>query len=336
MQLRHTDLDLTLTHPFQISRGTQTVARNVLATIEHAGTVGLGEAAPSGYYGEARATVHAVLDVLAPELGDDPFGIEAILGRLDRAIGLNRSAKAAIDLALHDLVGKRLGVPVYQLYGLDGARTPETSYTIGIDTPEVMARKAAEAPQYHVLKVKVGTPEDKENLSAIRSVSKARLRADANAAWTAKQAVRALDELAEFDLELIEQPVAAADLDGLRFVRARAKMPVICDESCVVPEDIGRILGCADGINIKLAKCGGIRRAFQMIQTARSHGLRVMMGCMVESSVLITAAAHLSPLLDYADLDGNLLLAHDPYRGVTVEDGRLRLPSGSGLGVEER
>lgn len=336
MQLRHADLDLTLAHPFQISRGTQTVARNVLATIEHAGIVGMGEAAPSGYYGETRATVRAVLDALAPELGDDPFAIDAILGRLDRAIGLNRSAKAAIDVALHDLVGKRLGLPAYRMYGLDGSRTPETSYTIGIDTPEVMARKAAEAPHYRVLKVKVGTPRDRENLAAIRSVSNARLRVDANAAWTAKEAVRALDELAEFDLELVEQPVAAADLDGLRFVRERAKMPVIADESCVVPEDVGRVLGRVDGINVKLVKCGGIRRAFQMIQTARSHGLRVMMGCMIESSVLITAAAHLSPLLDYADLDGNLLLAYDPYRGVTVEEGRLRLPEGEGLGVEPR
>ncbi len=336
MKLTHTDLNLLLEHPFQISRGTQTVAENVLVTLEHGDIVGLGEAAPSGYYGESQATVHTVLDHLSGELGSDPFELDAILDRLDHAIRLHPSAKAAIDLALHDLMGKRLGIPLYAMYGLSAGGTPLTSFTIGIDTPQMMAQKAAAASRYHILKVKVGTPHDRENLAAIRAVTNATIRVDANAAWSAKEAVRAIDELSEFDLEFVEQPVAAADLDGLQYVREHVRIPVICDESCVVPSDIPRIVGRVDGINIKLVKCGGVRRAYQMIQTARSFGLRVMMGCMVESSILITAAAHLSPLLDYADLDGNLLLAADPYSGAIVEHGRLQLPSAPGLGVAYR
>lgn len=336
MELTYSDLDLRLGQPFRISRGTQTIAHNVLVSLTHEGVVGTGEAAPSPYYGEHRATVCAALAVFASELGDDVMQIEAVLNRLDSCLRLNGSAKAAIDIALHDLIGQRLGVPLFQLYGLSAERTPVTSFTIGIDTPSAMARKAAAASAYPILKVKVGTASDRQNLTAIREVSSARIRVDANAAWTAKQAVAALDALREFDLELVEQPVAADDLDGLRFVREHTPLPVIGDESCVVPSDIPRVLGCVDGINIKLVKCGGLRRAFQMIQTARACGLQVMMGCMIESSILITAAAHLSPLLDYADLDGNLLLTDDPYQGVTAERGQLRLPVRPGLGVVQR
>jgi L-alanine-DL-glutamate epimerase-like enolase superfamily enzyme len=228
-----------------------------------------------------------------------------------------------------------LGAPVYQLLGLDPTATPRTSFTIGIDTPEAMARKAAEAHAYPILKVKVGTPRDRDNLEAIRAQRPdAVIRVDANEAWTPKEAVRHIDELAAYDLEFVEQPVLGHDLEGLGHVRDAVALPVIADESCVVPHDVPRVAPYVDGINIKLMKCGGIYPALRMIHLARAHGLQVMMGCMIESSVAITAAAHLSPLLDYADLDGNLLIDDDPYRGVEVVEGRLTLSSEPGLGVQ--
>jgi L-alanine-DL-glutamate epimerase-like enolase superfamily enzyme len=237
-------------------------------------------------------------------------------------------------MAWYDLLGKRLGAPVYELLGLDPADTPRTSFTIGIDTPQTMAQKAAEAQQYPVLKVKVGTPNDRANLEAIRRERpNAVIRVDANEGWTPKEAVRRIAELAEFELEFVEQPVPASDLEGLGYVRSSVSLPVIADEACIVPADVPRVAPYVDGINIKLMKCGGIYPALQMIHLARAHHLQVMMGCMIESSVAITAAAQLAPLLDYADLDGNLLIDDDPFQGVTVRDGRLVLPQRPGLGV---
>jgi L-alanine-DL-glutamate epimerase-like enolase superfamily enzyme len=238
---------------------------------------------------------------------------------------------------LYDLAGQRLGVPVYRLLGLNPARTPLTSFTIGIDTPEEMARGAREAGrQYPILKIKVGTPRDLENVRAIRDATDATLRVDANAGWTPKAAVQHIAALADYGVELVEQPVAAGDLEGLRFVRERSPLPIFADESCVTVDDVPRLAGVVDGINIKLAKCGGLRNALRMIATARAHHLRVMLGCMVSSSLAITAAAHLSPLVDYADLDGGLLLAADPFAGVRVEAGKLILPDAPGLGVSRR
>jgi L-alanine-DL-glutamate epimerase-like enolase superfamily enzyme len=228
-----------------------------------------------------------------------------------------------------------LGVPVYELLGLDPTATPRTSFTIGIAAPEVMARKAAEARQYPILKVKVGTPHDEANLEAIRRERPdAVIRVDANAAWTAKEAVERIEALSAFDLELVEQPVDSQDLEGLGLVTQSVSLPVIADESCIVPADVPKVAPYADGINIKLMKCGGIYPALQMIYLARAHQLKIMMGCMIESSLAITAAAHLSPLIDYADLDGQLLIDDDPYSGVRVENGRLILPEGPGLGVQ--
>ena len=328
--------DLKLTTPFRISRHMQYTAANVLARITHEGVTGIGEAAPSEHYGENRGTVMAALTTLADELGNDPFAIEEILAHMDHLLGLNPSAKAAIDMALYDLVGKRLNVPVYKLLGLSAARTPLTSFTIGIDTPENMAQKALAARDYPILKIKVGTQNDVANLRAIREVSKAIIRVDANTAWTPKEAIRAINELAQFDIEFVEQPVAPSDLAGLKYVREHTPLPIITDESSVTVEDIPRVAEYTDGINIKLMKCGGISHALKMIHVARAHNLKIMLGCMVESSLAITAAAHLTPLIDYADLDGHLLVDNDPYTGVKVEQGRLILPDGPGLGVVER
>src|SRR5579883_1885031 len=336
MKLSVKPFDLKLTTPFRIARHVQYTAANVLTQLSYEGVIGIGEAAPSEHYGEYRETVLATLKLLENELGDDPFALDAIFKRMNHALRLNPSAKAALDMALYDLIGKLLNVPVYKLLGLSAAQTPLTSFTIGIDTPENMARKALAARDYPILKIKVGTPNDRANLNAIREVSKAVRRVDANTAWSPKEAVRANNDLAEFEREFVEQPVAPHDLAGLKYVREHVPLPIITDESSITVEDIPRVAECTDGINIKLMKCGGISHALKMISVARAHNLRIMLGCMIESSLAITAAAHLTPLVDYADLDGNLLIDNDPYEGVKVVNGKLILPDGPGLGVKPR
>jgi L-alanine-DL-glutamate epimerase-like enolase superfamily enzyme len=336
MHLTASPVDLKLTTPFRISRGVEYTAPNVIMEVEHNGLVGYGEAAPSAYYGETRATVLTCLNAFADSLGDDPFLIDEIMRRLDQTIRLNPSAKAAVDMALYDLVGKLLSVPVYKLLGLNPANAALTSFTIGIDTPEVMAQKARLARDYPILKIKVGTPRDLDNLKAIRDVSSATIRVDANTAWTPKQAIQMITALAPYNIEFVEQPIPPGDLEGLRLIRENVSVPIIVDESCVAVEDIPRLAGCVDGVNFKLMKSSGLTNVLKMIHVARAHHLRVMLGCMIESSVAITAAAHLTPLVDYADLDGNLLIDNDPFEGVKVEQGKLILPDTPGLGVRKR
>jgi L-Ala-D/L-Glu epimerase len=336
IQLTAEPLDLRLATPFRISRGVQLDVNNVLVRLEWEGLVGLGEAAPKSYYGETPAGALAALAQLRLCLGDDPLAIEDIMEAMDHALHANPAAKAAVDMALYDLAGQRLGVPVYRLFGLSAARTPHTSYTISLDTPDEMARRAAEAREYPILKIKLGTPDDLAIVQAIREVTDATLRVDANAAWTPKEAIARINALAPYDIEFFEQPVARGDLEGLRLVRENVPVPIIADESCVSLEDVARVAGCVDGINIKLMKCGGLHHALKMIHAARAHHLRVMIGCMIESSIAITAAAHLTPLVDYADLDGALLLADDPYEGVSLPGGKIVLPERPGLGVRSR
>ncbi len=329
-------IDLNLTTPFRIARDVQHTASNAVIEINHQDYIGHGEAAPSGYYGESIETVFACITMFAGNLGDDPFAIEDILARLDKIIRLHPSAKAAVDIALYDIIGKMLNIPLYKLLGLNPTRTPRTSFTIGIDTPEQMAKKALLAKEYPILKIKVGTRNDLDNLKAIRDVSNAIIRVDANTAWTPKEAIKMINAMAAYTIQFVEQPVAAHDLIGLKLVRDNVPVPIIADESCVTLEDIAHVAECVDGINIKLMKCGGVSHALKMIHAARACNLRVMIGCMIESSLAITAAAHLTPLVDYADLDGNLLVDNDPYVGVSVEHGRLILPDGPGLGVQVR
>jgi len=227
-----------------------------------------------------------------------------------------------------------LNVPVYKLLGLNPAHTPHTSFTLGIDSPANMAKKALLARDYPILKVKVGTKNDVANLAAIREVSNATIRVDANAGWTPREAIKTINALAPYNIEFVEQPVHPRDLDGMRLVRENVPLPIIADESCVTVDDIPRVVGCVDGINIKLMKCGGIRHALKMIHAARAHHLQIMIGCMIESSLAITAAAHLTPLVDYADLDGHLLIDNDPYEGVKVVNSKVVLPDRPGLGVQ--
>lgn len=336
MHIDANPIDLKLTTPFRISRGVQYTSPNVIVQVNHNEFTGYGEASPSEYYGESAETVLACIALFAGNLGDDPFLIEDMHQRLNKLMRLHPSAKAAVDMAIYDIVGKMLGVPVYKLLGLNPAHTPHTSFTIGIDTPAQMAQKALVAKDYPILKIKVGTKHDLDILKAIREVSTAIIRVDANAGWTPKEAIKMINAMAPYTIEFVEQPVVAHDLAGMKLIRDNVPMPIIADESCVTVDDIPRVAGCVDGINIKLMKCGGISHALKMIHVARAHNLRIMLGCMIESSLAITAAAHLAPLVDYVDLDGHLLIDDDPYEGVQIEHGKLRLPDRPGLGVKER
>jgi L-alanine-DL-glutamate epimerase-like enolase superfamily enzyme len=340
MKLSHEIIALRTKNPFIIARGGSSEYRVVRVTITaDDGATGWGEAAPSKFYGETAETVVSVLPQLAAVLdGADDWSLEALEHGLARAIGFNGSARAAVSAALHDLVGKRLGVPLYRMWGLDPAAAPLSSYTIGIAPDEATLReRVRDAAPYPVLKIKLGTDWDERIVRIVRVLAPDKvLRVDANAAWTAKRALATIPVLAELGVEFVEQPLPPHDLDGLRFVRERSSLPIVADESCLVASDIPRLAGVVDGINIKLAKCGGLREALRMIAVARAHGMLVMAGCMIESSLGITAAAHFAPLLDCADYDGAALVANDPYVGATIDGGVIRLPDGPGLGVTLR
>ena len=335
-------VELPLADAFTISRGTTDVAENVVVRIEaDDGTVGVGGAAPSAHYGETAATVEAVLpDLLAVvERVGDPHQLARIEREMAATVSRNPAARCAVSIALHDLVGKRLDLPLYRYWGLDPAERVTTSFTIGIDTTERMAEKTREATAagYTTLKVKLGTDRDLEILETIRGAAPdATIRVDANEAWSPREAVRKIATLAEYDVEFVEQPVPAADPEGLGFVRERSALPIAADESCITLADVPRIADKADIANIKLMKCGGLREAHRMIHAARAHGMEVMLGCMIESNASIAAAAHLAPLLDYADIDGSLLTARDPYRGVSMPDGRVDLGSLDAAGTGAR
>ena len=340
MKLSHDVVALRTKHPFIIARGGSSEYRVVRVTVtDDDGLTGWGEAAPSRHYGETADTVVSVLPLLAQVLdGADGWSLEALEHAMARAIGFNASARAAVSAALHDLAAKRLGVPLHRMWGLDPSASPPTSFTISIAPDEATLRqRVREAAGYPVLKIKLGSAWDDRIMRIVREMEPGKvLRVDANAAWTPKHALRMIPLLHELGVEFVEQPLPGHDVEGLRFVRERSTLPIIADESCLVSTDIPALAGAVDGINIKLAKCGGLREALRMVATARAHGMSVMCGCMVESSLGITAAAHLAPLLDYADLDGAALVTNDPYVGATIDNGVLRMPEGSGLGVELR
>ncbi|HEX2450810.1 MAG TPA: dipeptide epimerase [Gemmatimonadales bacterium] len=337
LHLEAEPLDLHTKHPFLIARGGQAQHRTIWVRLRDGdGAEGWGEAAATTYYGETPETVLAALSTYVLHLPDDPAGLERAERALEAALGDNPSARAALSAALHDLVGKRLGVPVWKLWGLDPTTAPPSTFTIGLDSPEKMRAKVVEAEPYPILKVKLGTHRDGEILRAIRSVTEKELRVDANAAWTRKAAIAMLPVLREFGVTVLEQPLPPHDLDGLAAVTRASSIPVIADESCLIASDIPRLVGAVDGINIKLAKCGSLREALRMIAVARAHGMMVMVGCMIESSIGITAAAHFTPLVDLVDLDGAALLSNDPFAGATIDGGRVTLPTAPGLGVRRR
>lgn len=334
-------VSLPLEFPFTISRGTIEEAENVIVRISDGDHEGIGGAGPSPHYGETVDTVEAVLPSLLEvvEQVGDPHQLARIERRMAERVNRNPAARCAVSIALHDLVAKRLDLPLYRYWGLDSEELPETSYTIGIDDVEAMREKTETACKrgYSTLKIKLGTERDEEIIETVRDEApEATIRVDANEAWSPREAVGKIEALAEFGVEFVEQPVPAENPEGMAFVRERSELPIAADESCVTLSDIPRVAETADIANVKLMKCGGLREARAMFAAARAHGLETMLGCMNESNASIAAACHLAPLLDYADLDGSLLLADDPYTGVSLPAGEIDLASveyGSGVSV---
>ncbi|RPI19903.1 MAG: dipeptide epimerase [Acidobacteriales bacterium] len=326
---------LRLRHTWTTVMSSSEYRDNVHVRYTRDGVTGLGEAAPIVRYGEdaasAQRTIASLRSILEPA---DPWQFVKLMQRVSQQVTGQYAAKAAIDIALMDWVTQRLGVPLYRHLGLDPGDAPVTTFSIGIDTPETTRQKVLEAEPYPVLKIKVGLANDEQTIAAVRSVTKKPLRVDANEGWKDKEeAVRKINWLESQGVEFVEQPMPAAMLEETRWVRSRVHIPIIADEACLHPADIPKLAAAYDGVNIKLMKCGGIQEARRMIELAKSLGMKTMLGCMIESSIGVTAAAHLSPLVDYADLDGNLLISNDPYIGVAVEKGKLILPNRPGLGL---
>lgn len=299
------------------------------------GITGRGEGAPIVRYHESSVTGGKAIDSIGSLLlASDPWKYRKILQEVFAKLPGEWAAKSAIDIALHDWIGQKLGTPLYRYFGLDPADAPITTFSIGIDTPEITKQKVIEAEPYPVLKIKVGLDKDEATMEAIRSVTKKPLRLDANEGFkTKEEAVRKINWLETLGAQFIEQPLPAHMLEEQKWVRDKVHIPILADEACLRAEDIPKIADAYDGVVIKLDKTGGILGALQMIETARAHKMKTMLGCMVSSSVTITAAAQISPLVDFADLDGNLLIANDPFSGVRVQQGKLILPDRPGLGL---
>lgn len=327
--------ELQLRHTFTVSSYSRTTTPDVQVELEFEGYVGYGEASMPPYLGHTVESVCAFLSKVDLSGFDDPFRMEDILNYVDSLSAGDEPAKAAVDIALHDLVGKLMGQPWYRIWGLDPAKAPSTTFTIGIDTPEVVRAKTLECVgQFNILKVKVGLDSDEEMIRTIRSVTDIPLSVDANQGWKDRQ--QALDEicwLKENGVVMVEQPMAKDRLDDIAWISERSPLPIFADESVQRLRDVEALRGVFTGINIKLMKCTGMREAWKMLNYARAAGMKVMLGCMTETSCAVTAAAMLSPLCDFADLDGNLLISNDRFRGMTVVDGRITLPDGPGLGL---
>jgi L-alanine-DL-glutamate epimerase-like enolase superfamily enzyme len=326
---------LNLQHTWTTTMSSSQYRDTLHTTYTRDGITGHGEGAPIVRYHEnAAGAQKAVESVRGLLLAADPMQFAKVMAEVFRKVPGEWAGKAAIDIALMDWVGQKLGIPLYSLFGLDPQNTPLTTFSIGIDTPEITRQKTREAEAYPILKVKVGLATDEPTIEAVRSVTKKPLRVDANEGWKDKEeAVRKINWLEKQGVEFIEQPMPAEMIEETRWIRDRVHIPIIADESCQRASDIPKLRDAFDGVNVKLDKSGGMLEAYRMIEVARSMGMRTMLGCMISSSVSVTAAAHLSPLVDYADLDGNLLIANDPFHGVKVESGKLILSRGPGLGL---
>jgi L-alanine-DL-glutamate epimerase-like enolase superfamily enzyme len=335
MLLRYRPIELTLSEPFVTHKEVKPARiKNLLVEIEWQGLTGVGVAVPAKDYGMTESTLRAALDEYAVLLeGTTPFQLEQIVDRLETRLSGQPSAIAAIDMALHDLLGKVAGLPVYRLLGLDGLPVPDTAMSLGLMSPDEAAEKAAALSQWATLKLKMSAVPDYALVRAVRDAFPGRICVDGNGAWHPKQAVAIAEELARHGVTMLEQPIPAGNPEGLRFIRERAPLLIFADEDCAGPAEILGLQGCVDGINVKLLKCGGLRRALKMIWLARQSGLQVMLGCKVESAIGTTAMAHLGGLADFLDLDGHLCLLDDPYTGIAVENGRVTLPDAPGLGL---
>ena len=335
LHLRFFPYELQLRHTFTVASYSRTTTPDVQVEITWEGVTGYGEASMPPYLGQSVESVCAFLQKVDLGQFTDPFQLEDILAYVDSLSPGDSAAKAAVDIALHDLVGKLVGQPWYRLWGLDAAKAPSTSFTIGIDTPDVVREKTLEAVgKFKILKVKVGLDSDQQMIRTIRSVTSVPLAVDANQGW--KDRSQALDEifwLQEQGVVMVEQPMAKERVDDNAWLTEHSPLPIFADESIQRLADIPSIKGVYSGINIKLMKCTGMREGWKMAQLARALGMKVMVGCMTETSCAVSAAAQFSPYVDFADLDGNLLIANDRFDGVHVVDGKLSLPDRPGIGV---
>ncbi len=335
MKLRFYPYELQLRHVFTVASFSRKTTPDVQVEIEYDGFIGYGEASMPPYLGQSVETVTTFLQKVNLEQFKDPFQIDEILTYIDGLSEGDSAAKAAVDIALHDLVGKLMGHPWYRIWGLNPLKTPNTTFTIGIDTPEVVRAKTKEcANLYKILKVKVGGPDDKEMIKTIREVTDLPIAVDANQGWKDRDhALEMIHWLAENGIVMIEQPLPKEQLDDAAWLTERSPLPIFADEAIQRLRDIPSIKGAYTGINIKLMKCTGMREAWKMANYAHAEGLRVMIGCMTETSCACSAAAQLSPLADFADLDGNLLISNDLFKGMTVEEGKITLPDRPGIGL---
>lgn len=335
MQLRLHAFDLPLAHTFTISRESITSQPTLIVELSHNGKSGFGEATSNKYYGFTIERMARDLAAIKPQpeaaMLDDPA---AFWSQCQPALKDDPFALCALDQAAHDLWGKLRGQPVWKLWGLSTEKTPSSNYTIGIDQIDVMVAKMNEFPGWPIYKIKLGTDRDLDIVRELRKHTQASFRVDANCGWTADQAIAIAPELKKLGVEFIEQPLKADQWDDLRRVGRQSALPIIADESCIVESDVTRCAGVFHGINIKLVKCGGLTPARRMIAEARRLGLKVMVGCMTESTVGISAIAQLLPLLDYVDMDGAVLLAEDIASGVRLDRGRCLYPEAAGHGVE--
>ena len=348
LTLRHEVLHLALRDPFRIARSDHDSGTRITTVVvqlrddRFPEVVGLGEGYPDRFYGESPATMATVMPMLLAQVDETDLDLEvayaaealdAVTARFSSAIRGHGAAKCALDIALHDLVGKVLGIPAYRLRGLS-RDIPPTDFTIGIDEPSIVAERAKRASDFPALKIKCGGPADLATLRAVRDVYAGPIRVDANTGWTRDDAVALLPELVDLGVELIEQPFPARAYRDLAWLQDRSSLPVVADESCVLPEDLDALEDVVAGVNVKLAKCGGIAPAHEMLAEARRRGFKTFLGCMEETSVGIAGSAVVASLADWVDLDGNLLLAEDPFDGLELgPDKRWRLADGPGLGL---
>lgn len=336
MKLTYRPYELQLRHTFTVSGNSRDTTPVVLTEIEYEGLTGYGEASMPPYLGESQKSVISFLDRVDLEQFNDPFMLDDILAYVDAIEPENRAAKASVDIALHDLIGKLVELPLYRLWGIDPDNTPVTSFTIGIDTPDVVRQKTEEAAGFKILKVKLGGGNDREMIETVRSVTDVPLYVDVNQGWSDKQeALDMIHWLAEQGVVFVEQPLHVDELDDTAWLTARSPLPIMADEAFHRLRDVAALKGIYSGINIKLMKSTGLREAHKMITVARALDMKVMIGCMTETSCAVTAASQLSPLVDWADLDGNLLISNDIYEGVKVIDGKLTLNDLPGIGIRK-
>jgi len=334
MKLRFYPYTLELKHAFTLATSSRTTTPVMMVEVEQYGIIGYGEASMPPYLGESHATAEAFLSKVDLSALNDPFMLEDNLRAIDAIAPGNPAAKAAVDIALHDWIGKTIGEPWHRIWGLNPAKTPVTSFTIGIDTKEVVRQKVKEADVYKVLKVKLGRENDKEMIETIREVTDKPIRVDVNQGWKDRKfALIMIEWLATKGIEFVEQPMPKEQIDDLAWLRSKSPLPIIGDEGVVRLPDVRKAVGVYDGINVKLMKCTGMREAHTMITLARALGLKVMLGCMTETSCAISAAAQLSPLADYADLDGAVLINNDLFAGATIIDGKVTLTGKPGIGA---